>query len=69
MKPVRLRTELMRADGATFRVGTVLYVAREYAVDQGRATRLCLAYANGNIALPCCPPECVESIAGAEQCL
>jgi len=62
MKPVRLKSDLQRPDGAVFRQGTILYVSREYPVDQGRETRLCLCYSSGSIVLPCCDPKTVEAV-------
>lgn len=62
MKAVRLRNDLMRADGAKFRAGSIFYVVREFDVNQGREQRLCLGYRNGDVVIPCCDPAETEAL-------
>lgn len=64
-KILRLKTDLMRADGGVFRKGATFVVAREYYVNGlgvKELLRFALGDSDGNVVMSCVDPDCVELI-------
>lgn len=60
MRTAVLKDDLMRADGATFRMGTRFCVLREYLVNRQTQTCYALGREDGTILLPCVDPEHID---------